>query len=664
MKLLRLELQDFQGLRRFALEAGGENCSVYGTNGTGKTTVANAISWLLFDKPYTGEKNYSPKTTDEEGQELHHLDHKATATFLKDDGSQITLARVYHEVWKKKRGSATEEFSGHVTDAYIDGVPVSAGEYKRTMEEICPHERAKMLTDPRYFAKTLHWEDRRRALLEMCGDVTDAEVIGSREDLADLWAYLRKPGSTDQYYTVAEFQRIAASRKAELNRELTIIPARIDETLKSIPDTDGLPDEETIKSQISDLERQKVDLMSRAAATTDDDRIRALHRQMDSIDTRILKGRIAYKEAMDFKNRTYNDEIRALGKAIAAADADQAAAESQARHLADQIDSMKREREQLLRRHAEVKSRAWHGDTTCPACGQPLPEDKIREAMERFNVQRSRELTEINAQGQRCSKVLIAELEDKLAAAKAAAEDAANRKGQASAELEKAKATVEADPPYESTEEYAALAAEKADVAAKLTETGTDTTQAKEAVQTEIDAITERVHEAQSMRLKYETARDRKARLAELEKQEKDIAAEYERFDRGTFLCEEFTRAKVAMLDERINSRFKAVRFRLFKQQINGGLQDCCDVMCPTTSGLTPYDSANNAAQVLAGAEIASALGRYWGVTMPLLVDNAESIVEPIQTDAQVIRFVVSEEDKRLRVVTDSSTIKQQYGAA
>ena len=71
--------------------------------------------------------------------------------------------------------------------------------------------------------------------------------------------------------------------------------------------------------------------------------------------------------------------------------------------------------------------------------------------------------------------------------------------------------------------------------------------------------------------------------------------------------------------------------------------------MCPTSRGLTPYDSANNAAQILAGAEIASALSRHWGVTMPLIVDNAESIVGAIPTTAQVIRLVVSEQDERLR---------------
>ena len=660
MRLLRLELQDFQGLRRFALEAGGENCTVYGTNGTGKTTIANAISWLLFDKPYTGEKNYSPKTVDEDGRELHHLDHRATATFLKEDGSQITLARSYHEVWKKKRGSSTEEFSGHVTDAYIDGVPVSAGEYKRTMEAICTPEQAKMLTDPRYFAKTLHWEDRRQTLLEMCGDVTDAEVIGSSPDLAELWTYLRKPGTQDQYYTVQEFQRIAASRKAELNRELTILPARIDETIKSIPDLEGQPDEEILVRRIHTLEGQKMALMTQAASLTEDDQLQALRRRKGDIELKIANGRVAYRNALELKNKAANGAIRDLGRAVAEADADYIAAENMVLMLTGQIDTLTREREALLRRHAEVKSRAWEGETTCAACGQPLPEDKIQEARERFNIQRSRELAEINEQGQQCSRTLIEGKSAELEQAKAAQEAAREKKTRAEADLEQAKATVTTDPPYEETEEYAALDAERAAVAAQIAGQGSNTQEQKQAVQSEINALARQVDEAQEARLLHVTARKRRERLAELEKQEKEIAAEYERFDRGVYLCEEFTRAKVSMLDERINSRFKAVRFRLFKQQINGGLQDCCDVLCPTTSGLTPYDSANNAAQINAGIEIAAALGRHWGKTMPMIVDNAESVVDLIETEAQTIRLVVSEADKRLRVTTEGDEMEQR----
>ena len=662
MKLVKLELQDFQGLRHFVLEANGENCTVYGTNGSGKTTLANAITWLLSDKPYTGEKGWSPKTVGEDGKELHHLDHRAEAIFEKDDGSRITLAKDFHEVWKKKRGSVSEEFSGHVTDCYIDGVPVSTGEYKRTMEELCPPDQAKILTDPRYFARTLHWEDRRKTLLEMCGDVTDAEVIQDHPELSDLWDFLRKPGTQNQYYTVHEFQKIAASRKAELNRELTILPARIDETLKSIPDVDGL-DEETIKAKIQGLEDRKLDVMRRAASITEGEEIQALRRQKGELELKILDRKKDYERIQDEKNREDNEAIRELGRAVAAADADYIAAENEAAMLEGQVEALESEREKLLQRFMEVKARVWDGETVCSACGQPLPEDRIQEARENFNLKKSREMSEINEQGQLCSASLIAQKSQELDRARAAMQAARERREKAREALEQAKTKAPEQPPFESTQEYADLSAEKADLEAQIKAGGAGADLRRREAQDELHILSGQIEQAQNDRTLIVTARKRRERLAELEQDQKNTAAEYERFERGVFLCEEFTRAKVSMLDERINSRFKAVRFRLFKTQINGGLADCCDPLCPTTSGLTPYESANNAAQILAGCEIASALGRYWGVTLPMLVDNAESIVSSIEMDAQVIRFVVSEADKRLRVVEGNDQMEQN-GAA
>ena len=650
MKLIKLSLQDFQGLRTYTLNADGQNISVYGTNGSGKTTIANALTWLLFDKPYTGEKGYSPKTTDEDGQELHHLDHRAEAVFEKDDGSRITIAKSFHEVWKKKRGSNVEEFSGHVTDAYIDGVPVSTSEYKRTMEEICAPDWAKILTDPRYFAKTMHWEERRAILLDMCGDVTDAEVIAAAPDLADLWNFLRKPGTGDQYYTVGEFQRIAASRKAELNRDLTILPARIDEAMKSIPDTADLPPEDTLDASIRDLEQQKTSLMTQAAALTEDDRLQEIRREIGEVEIKIARARVAYMDALDMQNRTAQAEVNEIQQAIHQADLDIASADSRIYILTAQIQTMTKDREDLLRRHADVKSRVWEGDTICAACGQPLPEDKIEEARAKFNQERSRELAEINEQGSLCSKTAIEEKQAELDKVTQFKADAEARKEQLTPQLEEAKKAIQVSQ-FEATDQYADLAAQRGRLTVQLTEGSTNTLdEQKAAIKAQIAALDDDLRRAQEARITYATARKRRERLVELEAQEKDLAREYEKFDRGVFLCEEFTRQKVTMLDERINSRFTAVRFRLFKTQINGGLQDCCDVLCPTSRGLTPYDSANNAACIRAGIEIISALSEHWGITMPILIDNAESVVGDIKASAQVIRLIVSEDDEKLRV--------------
>src|SRR5690554_4687936 len=138
MKLLQLKLSNFQGIKDFEFNPEGKNTSVYGTNATGKTTLYNAFTWLLFDKASTGEKGFSPKTKDEDGQDKHYLENRVEGKFKLDDGQIITFGKVLKENWVKKRGSSLEAFSGHTTDYYIDGVPVNKSEYDGRLSQICP----------------------------------------------------------------------------------------------------------------------------------------------------------------------------------------------------------------------------------------------------------------------------------------------------------------------------------------------------------------------------------------------------------------------------------------------------------------------------------------------------------------------------------------------
>ncbi|HZK21089.1 MAG TPA: AAA family ATPase, partial [Oscillospiraceae bacterium] len=129
MKLINLTLTNFKGVKEFVLDANGRSVSVFGDNATGKTTLADAQSWLLFDKDSKGTKNFSPKTKDENGQDLHNIENIVFGQYQLDDGSTVSFKKAFSEVWKKKRGTATPEFSGHTTDYFIDGVPVKANEY-------------------------------------------------------------------------------------------------------------------------------------------------------------------------------------------------------------------------------------------------------------------------------------------------------------------------------------------------------------------------------------------------------------------------------------------------------------------------------------------------------------------------------------------------------
>ncbi len=120
MKIKTLKLEHFQGIKEFKVNF-GDNTKIYGDNATGKATVFNAFTWLLYDKPSTGAKNYSLKTMTPDG-EAHGLEH--SAEMVLDAGeSDIKLKKVYKEIYTKKRGSTAETFAGHTTDYYVNDVP-------------------------------------------------------------------------------------------------------------------------------------------------------------------------------------------------------------------------------------------------------------------------------------------------------------------------------------------------------------------------------------------------------------------------------------------------------------------------------------------------------------------------------------------------------------
>ena len=179
VKLLSLKLKNFKGIKSLELKADGEDLKIYGENATGKTSIYDAFLWLLFDKDSQNKADFAIKTLDKDNNVIHHLDHEVEGTF-DVGGEQIVLRKVYRERWVKKRGSATEEFSGHERDHYIDGVPVKKREYDERVAQVAPEDRFKLLTSPTYFNEQLHWQDRRQALLEVCGDISDEDVIKSK----------------------------------------------------------------------------------------------------------------------------------------------------------------------------------------------------------------------------------------------------------------------------------------------------------------------------------------------------------------------------------------------------------------------------------------------------------------------------------------------------
>jgi hypothetical protein len=650
MRIKALTLENFQGVRQFTLNLDGQSASVYGENATGKTTLYNAYTWLLFDRASDDDvKGFTPKTNGRDGKKLHHLDHSVAAELILDDGRIMTLKKVYREVYKNSRGGKPERADGHTTDHFIDDVPIkNKKDYDRVVNEICGDpERVKILTMPDYFPKVLHWEKRRRILMDVCGgDVTDADVLADPE-LAELPEYLKKPGAKGQLYTVDEYKAIAAVQRSEITKQLQIIPGRIDEAarlIRDISDTDPEAIDEKL-SQLTDAiqecEREKAEARSGGDAGA------AIRKLIANVKAEISEARAAYLSQSDAANQHIRDlNNKVLEKSLdKQADVDRLQSEiARQSHERERVSQL---RQELMDKYVRVSAVQWdESESICPTCNRPLPESDIENLRERFNLEKSKELEAINQRGKNeASKQIIEaitekiqKLEEKLAKEKA-------KQKALDVEFDKNRKQITHLPPFEKTEIYAGLNEKLVKLQPDATNIGACANDDAAATDAKLAKLRDEFTLCNKQKSDFAIAESTQERIAELERQEKDLDARLEIFEKGLHLCDQFTKSKVAMLTDKINRRFKNLCFQL---------SEGCEAMVPGPGNLTPFTDANTGAKMLAGLEIINTMAAHWGMSLPLFVDNAESVTGEMETDGQIIRLFASKTDQSLRVELDN----------
>lgn len=648
LRLQRLKLRNFKGIAELELEPRGTDVEVYGENATGKTTIADAFCWLLFGKDSLGRSDFAIKTLDGNGDALHGLEHEVEAEIQLSSGRAIDLRKVYHETWTKRRGSAKQEFSGHTTDHYIDGVPVKKGEYEAAVAEIADEDAFRLLTDPAHFPERMHWQERRALLLAMCGDAEDADVIASDSDLADLASILGERSLEDH-------RKVILARRRKINEELERIPVRIDEVTRTIPEVEE-SGAEGLRAKLNQLRTH------RAAAEEERTRIGSGGEVAEK--TKLLReAEAAMQEASNRVAAAASESTSAIQKELTAAqgelDEAKRSIDSKKANVLDAKESM----EQLEGRMADRRAR-WHeidAETldhdepdTCAACGQSLPAEKVEaaraKALERFNADKARRLKEVEAEGKKAKAQrdeIVAGGKDRdaaLSAAEVRVEELEASVASLQAKLEKAR---DAAPDAAGDVEYqkAHARAQALEVEIEALREGGAEAQAQAANQvSEYDA---EIAAVEGHLARIEQKQKAGARIAELESDERTLAEEFERLERELFLAEKFVRAKVRLIEDRINSRFEIARFQLFRELVNGGLEECCEV----TVGGVPYGSGlNHGARIQAGLDIIRTLQEHFYMAPTVFVDQCESVTKLPDMDCQVVRLQVSADDKTLRI--------------
>lgn len=638
MKLLRLTYENFKAQTQ-NIVLNESDVDIFGANGAGKTTAFDAFTWLLFGKDSKGRElsdDIKTRSAQDNGEE-----HSVEAVLQLDSGEAVKLKRVFHEKWTKKRGSATEAFSGHDTDFFIDDVPAKKREYTERIHAILDEARFKLLTDPLYFKNQLGWQERRKILLDICGDVSDDAVIAANKELAVLPEMLGGK-------SIDDYRKMVQASRTKTNDELKKIPVRIDEVRRGLPDVEGVT-EEPLQIELKSLQKQKDDIARKLATLHAGGAAAEKKRMIAEMETRQLAVKNRYDREI---NKAVLEQQKKRGELTLGIEQ----AENTARILSERMDALQADITTIGEEIKKTREK-WHAENgktlladiadACPTCGQKLPAEKLEEARQKaqadFNLKKSETLTAITAHGkslaaklQKCGEELeqvqgkkvvaqgnISSMKAALAALTAGEETLADYTQDAAymeAEQEKARLMIEIERLAKGVE---------SEVYKLETE--------KNALDLDILARTEKLGKIQAHRAGLD-------RIEELQEEQKNLAVLFEEMEHALYLTDLFIKTKVEMLDERINSKFRIAQFRLFETQINGGVSECCSAL---------YDGVermSNSQEIKVGLDIIKTLSEYYGTTTPIFVDNCESVTELPAMDAQIIRLIVSADDKKLRI--------------
>ena len=633
MKLLKLSLTNFKSIRQSSFEFDGENKIIFGDNATGKTTIFDSMCWLLFGKDSLDRSDFEIKTL-VNGEPIHKVNHEVEGEFSNDEGTQFTLKRVYREKYSNPRGGDTK-LTGHTTDYFINEVPVKEKEYKAFINNMINEDVFKLITNPLYFNEQYSWQNRRKLLLEICGDVDDETVIRNHGELRKLLSILNGR-------TVEEQKKIVAAKKTAINKELDMIPVRIDEAIRNKPEVQSdkeklKADIETFNTGINQLEEEAAVIKNGLKETEVKSKIRDIKRTIDERRNQVLSD--YDKEKIRLRGE-YEFSLKQL-KAI----------EQERDRLVDHNyetgKNIERENKRIekLKEEFNTLNAQKFDDVNCPTCGQPYPKAKRESLKEVFNMQKATNLEEWQklidgAENMKRSYIeqeeIVAVKIDGLTNQAEEQQRDYERKFKAYEELEQ--------PDINKDSVYMDLQAQLFLLESELDDT--DTTNSYEAINKDIDEMKAKRTQLVDELNKHELIESIDERVKELEHKQQQLANDKNELDEAMFLMDEFIKAKVDMLEQSINSHFEYARFKMFNVLVNGNIEECCE----TTYKGVPYRSMNNAARMNVGLDIINALTSYFKVNAPVFIDNAEAVTSFIPCHSQVIQLFVDATFKELTV--------------
>lgn len=620
IKFKKIRIRNFRGLVSFEANLEGRSVRISGANGLGKSSVADAITWVLFGKDSRRRTAFPIDPVDDEGRIIHNLDVSVELEML-IDGQPTTLRRRRQEKWVQKRGMTREQLDGHQTTCYIDGRPLPSSDFSSHVDTIVKEELFRALTTPDYFP-SLPMDQQYRLLVKIVGTRSMAEIAAKDEEAMKVVDELGQR-SIDQYRQGLSYD-LQRTRK-----ELETIPVRLSEVQGFIEQVKAKgADGKTAQRHAKGIEEklrqvtQEIDSMAGVVraenARYNDQRayIQQLRQQRAAIEDRIEKQNREARTLHQSLVCKAKEELEATEERHTAAKTMLGLHERRLKDLEQQLIDFRRRWEEV-----ERLSFSWNAEeAVCPTCGQPLPQDqadqKRVEAEMRFNERKMQQQDALDEEGK------------KLAASKQRLQDLSAADWQRlSGEIDQRMKELEQTTQAQEPPQLAALRTEE------------------QAYRKELRLLQQTIDRSKQI---DEYVRREK----ELQKWRTTLSGDVARMQTRLEAAERLQLMEANDLQKRVNDLFPSVRFRLNRELLNGREVGHCEL---SVDGV-PYSGLSTSERINAGLELINALARHYNIVAPIVIDNAEAVNKVAPTLGQQILLEVSPAKKlSVEQITPSS---------
>ncbi len=637
--LKRIALRNFKGLESFAIDFTSNETNILGKNTAGKTTIFDAYNWLLFGKDSLDRTDFPIKTYDKDNNIIPKLEHEVSGIIL-SDSEEIELRRLYTEKWTRKRGNDIEELTGHETSFYINGVEKKKAEYETFVKQLIDEQISKVITNPLYFMEKMKWNERREILSTMAGEISNEMVLeqfGNSEQLKQLLSAGKD---------LQEQKQVLRQKIKLLETQLSEIGTRLLEVNREgmfHTDFEAIENEIETKTQmIKALERSIVDIQE--ANSQEQKKVIDAQNEKFKLNTKLNE----LQSELTLKNSTAKNEVLAkrmdIEREITHLKNQIENIQTQAQNIEQNIASLQAENDNLREQYKQTQTLEFQlnqNDVCCPTCKREFDNStmKVEELKASFNTNKNQRLTAINETGVLNNKRIEdlklkllqlnkSELESKLEAKQLELQNF-----NASFQSNELVTTPEIEQLKKQIEAFVIPEIQTTDFSELLTN--------KNNIQEQLDELKAKLHAKDELKRKKE-------RQNELTIEKQKVAQEIAHLQRIDADIDQFNKAKIEIVENRINGLFKLVSWKMFNVQVNGGLEPTCEAIVDGK----PYAAMNKALQMNVGIDIVNALNLHYGILAPIFIDNRESITTLIASQSQIVNLIV---DKNSDVLTVES---------